>query len=370
MPKSNQASLFDTYESANVSVSSSNTPIHIKISDKDDTEMLKLKKAFNKGLSQIEKIRRELEAFDINMQKLSDRYHTEIDPMMMELHKVQIQAIEILDAAYQKKSYTLTEKEVLHEHILKEINHLVDAGGTVPEKFNSYLAIPDEAKGLLADMVKEKYGFDVDPDDLAGETKLNFEDFQAKYQKFFIQDEDQDDKKMDTEFVDLREHFMKMYKSLAKRIHPDLERNETVRLQKEQLMQELTAAKENEDLFALLTLRQKIDRIEKTESDLDENFLALYLKKIKSELKALDNKLLNKKHSSGKDSFLYNRYYAKSEKVQSKNFVMHQLQLKDEIDEYEDWVLSFKTVKSTKEYIQAYLDEQLYGGSAYAFSEW
>ena len=73
-------------------------------------------------------------------------------------------------------------------------------------------------------------------------------------------------------------------------------------------MQELTAAKEREDFFALLTLREKIDRIEKTELELDESYLSLYLKKIKSEIWELKEKLKAKKQFSGKDSFLYNKF--------------------------------------------------------------
>lgn len=46
----------------------------------------------------------------------------------------------------------------------------------------------EEDKDLLADMIREQYGFDIDVDDIIGETKLNEEDFHAKYQESFARE--------------------------------------------------------------------------------------------------------------------------------------------------------------------------------------
>lgn len=189
MPKSTQTSLFDTYESVNSSAQSSDAPVHIKMAKEDDVEVRKLKKSFHKGLLEIRRIKNEIENFDKSVQKLGDRYQSEISPILMELNKIQLDGLEALDKAYQKKSYTMYEKEALKEIIIQEIDHLVTAGGTLPDKFQSYMELPDDQKELLVDMFKEQYGFDVDVDDVVGEGKLNEEDFRAKYQEFFGQEE-------------------------------------------------------------------------------------------------------------------------------------------------------------------------------------
>ena len=354
MSKTTQQSLFDTQDD----VEKPSAPIHIKMSDTDDADVRKLKTSFKRGLLQIQKLKTEITSFDDTVQKLGERYQSQISPMLMELNKIQLAALDVLDAAYQKKSYTNEEREALREIILKEIDLFLGAGGTLPDRFHSYMVFPEEEKELLADMFKEQYGFEVDIDDIAGEKKLNEEDFRAKYQSFFGQNGAPEKKKTTSDFVDLRLHFMKIYKSLAKRVHPDLERNDKLRGEKEQLMQALTAAKESEDLFALLTLREKIDRMEKTESDLDETYLSLYLKKIKSEIKTLKNQLSDKKQFSGREAFLYQRYYAPSKKTETQRFNAHLKELKKEMKEYSEWMLHFRTVKSTKNYIEDYLIEQ------------
>lgn len=72
------------------------------------------------------------------MQKLDARYQSEIGPRLLELNKVQIRALDILDAAYQKKSYTHDEKQALKEIIVKEIEHLVNSGGMLPDLYDIF----------------------------------------------------------------------------------------------------------------------------------------------------------------------------------------------------------------------------------------
>lgn len=99
-----------------------------------------------------------------------------------------------------------------------------------------------------------------------------------------------------------------LYKELAKLIHPDLEQDENKRQKKEQLMKELTDAKNTEDVHAMLLIRQKAAIINKA-GDGDKTYslqmLKMYNNAMKKKLEGL-KRILQQKifHSFGsKESF-------------------------------------------------------------------
>jgi hypothetical protein len=63
----------------------------------------------------------------------------------------------------------------------------------------------------------------------------------------------------------------KLYKQLAKALHPDLEQDPSVKAEKEQLMKRLTTAYKNDDLHALLSI--EMEWFKRTESDEQEGKL-------------------------------------------------------------------------------------------------
>jgi hypothetical protein len=79
-----------------------------------------------------------------------------------------------------------------------------------------------------------------------------------------------------------------IYKSLAKLVHPDLERDETERLKKEEFMKRVNQAYNNNDLFTLLALEQewladKADRI----NELTKTQIKLYIEVLNEQLQEI-----------------------------------------------------------------------------------
>jgi hypothetical protein len=87
-----------------------------------------------------------------------------------------------------------------------------------------------------------------------------------------------------------------LYKELIKLLHPDLEQNETVKIEKEQLMKELTLAKENNNLHDMLVIKQKAYEINKAEIKFDSyslDTLKAYNKILKQKIDQLIPKYRN-----------------------------------------------------------------------------
>jgi hypothetical protein len=94
-----------------------------------------------------------------------------------------------------------------------------------------------------------------------------------------------------------------LYKTLAKELHPDLEKDNAVRDIKVKLMQELSEAKNNKDLFAMLRIQQKALPYLKKESA--QHIFSL------DRLKAF-NKVLGEKLRTYKDQLgqkIFEKYY-------------------------------------------------------------
>ncbi len=92
----------------------------------------------------------------------------------------------------------------------------------------------------------------------------------------------------DPKFVTSKE----LYKDLAKALHPDLEQDEKIKLEKVKLMQELSIAKQNNDLYAMLQIQKKAIAFIKVEQQ--QKYLTL--EKLKKFNALLQQKLKEKKH--------------------------------------------------------------------------
>lgn len=81
-----------------------------------------------------------------------------------------------------------------------------------------------------------------------------------------------------------------IYKQLAKALHPDLELDPIMKMEKDELMKQLTVAYENRDLFTLLRL--ELQWLKKEESNLDgmaEDTLKIYCELLKQQIANIEH---------------------------------------------------------------------------------
>lgn len=365
MANPNQTNLFGEREETKPSTSTGMVKsLNVEPRPDDDPGLRRLKKNFNHRLKAIAKLKEEIEELPKVFGALNDQYNKIVQPTEERLLTGKLALIETIDDTYAKKSFSNRDRDYICSLMVEELNTISEMGYEYDTKFERYFELDDleDSKDLIEEMISEMMGIDIDVEDMIGKEKLSAEEFEEKYgekikeeAEAFEQEQNnnsrkqQNKKKNEGDEPDYNLHFMKTYKSLAKKIHPDLEQDPVLRKEKEKLMQELAHAKDGRDLFQLIAIKLKI---EKNEVVLDETYLKFYAGQLLEQKKNLKQDIYILKNQSGVNSWLYQKFHARHRKTTMKRFATYRDSLENEIEQCEQFTQSIKTVKGMKQYIR------------------
>lgn len=183
-------------------------------------------------------------------------------------------------------------------------------------------------KQRIEQQIKNQYGVDVDLDDLSNKNFKTEEERQAhheKYKEFFEKYKEQEDKEFqdyysgknrkektktksekekETKLAEveklLNTDINKLFKELAKLIHPDREQNPELRIKKENLMKELSNARDNSDIADILRIKMLVDELlpnNTNELSLNDSSIKRFVNIIKSKIADLEKTIRQKAHS-------------------------------------------------------------------------
>ena len=269
-----------------------------KKASKNDTPLEKEMRRFNKLVKELEEQEKENEGQKIEDEKYRQLFFSKVQPLLIELAHTQLMFIEKLEAVVYANKFS---KNMERSFVAFAITILQDAAvylDAAQNKMDNYL----NWQLTLFSKTEQTPALQQEEDE---ETYLNEDDSYSREQPF-SRPNDETKKKLADDME--KKSIAELYKELAKLIHPDLEQDEAIRYRKEQLMKELTAAKEKEDIHAMLFIKQKADVINKTsssEKSYSLQLLKLYNNSMKKKLEALRRQLQQKIfHSFGsKESF-------------------------------------------------------------------
>ena len=269
-----------------------------KKASKNDTPLEKEMRRFNKLVKELEEQEKENEGQKIEDEKYRQLFFSKVQPLLIELAHTQLMFIEKLEAVFYANKFS---KNMERSFVAFAITILQDAAvylDAAQNKMDNYL----NWQLTLFSKTEQTPALQQEEDE---ETYLNEDDSYSREQPF-SRPNDETKKKLADDME--KKSIAELYKELAKLIHPDLEQDEAIRYRKEQLMKELTAAKEKEDIHAMLFIKQKADVINKTsssEKSYSLQLLKLYNNSMKKKLEALRRQLQQKIfHSFGsKESF-------------------------------------------------------------------
>jgi hypothetical protein len=267
-----------------------------KKASKNDTPLEKEMRRFNKLVKELEEQEKENERQKMEDEKYQQLFFTKVHPLLIELAHTQLLFIEKLEEIFYANKFS---KNMERSFVAFAIPILQDAANyldAAAEKMNNYI------NWQMTLFPKSEHAPVVQEDE---ETYLDEEDDYSREQSF-SRPHDETKKKLADDIE--KKSISELYKELAKLIHPDLEQDEAIKYRKEQLMKELTAAKDKEDVHAMLFIKQKADVINKTsssEKSYSLQLLKLYNNSMKKKLEALKRQLQQKIfHSFGsKESF-------------------------------------------------------------------
>ncbi len=271
-------------------------PLNQRKASKNDSPLEKEMRRFNKLVKELQEQEKENAMQQMEDEKYQQLFFAKVHPMLVELASTQLSFIDKLEAIFYADKFS---KNLERSFVSFAISMLQDASlhlDAAKDKMDNYI---NWQSTLFPKADKNPVLTDEDDDDVfSTDDDGDFEE--KKYSGI------KENKRM-TEDIE-KKSVSDLYKELAKLIHPDLEQDEALRYRKEQLMKELTAAKDKEDVHAMLLIKQKADILNQasgSEKSYSLQLLKLYNNSMKKKLEHLKRTLQQKIFRSfgSKESF-------------------------------------------------------------------
>lgn len=311
-----QTSLFNT----NNTTQKQQSKNALIISSQKQQPLNKQQQAFNRLVKRIEKLRLELEKSSADLDEKLKYYAKNIHPLEQQLTIMRKEVAKLLFPFYTNKKLLIQpQKKTLKKFLSLQLKEIFAIDGNKPDAelgkiFETVNGVSYEdaatqefemAKDEMESMF-ESAGFDINLKDI--EKDMTPEEMVAKMksleEEFLKQQENIASKKTarkktvkqlekeerERQLEEARnKNISSIYKQLAKALHPDLEQDEDIKLEKEALMKRLTVAYENNDLHSMLSLEMEwIHKEEQYADQLSNEKLAIYNQVLKEQVQDLE----------------------------------------------------------------------------------
>lgn len=276
--------------------------------------------SFNKLVKKIKILRRDLEKRVLELDEKLSFYGKEIHPLEMELNTTRKEVIKVMFGYFKNRKAVKGEKKKSLKRFLESfLDDILSFETNTPDQelkdiFKAVKGISyEEAASIEFEGMKSECqsvfkdaNFDFDMDNI--NKNMSEEEVAEQMKNIFDSMENQQENKKPDETVRKKtarelkkeakekqvaearnKNVSSMYKQMAKVFHPDLEPDETLKLQKHVLMQRLTVAYKNNDLHTMLML--EMEWIQKEEHNIDKlssDKLSIYNQVLKEQVEDLE----------------------------------------------------------------------------------
>ena len=187
---------------------------------------------------------------------------------------------------------------------------------------------------------------EIEKDDYSEEFDQGFEeDFDYQYNRSFSKRNSKEELGI-LEKLFKGSQLNKMYKRLAAKLHPDKESDATKKAIKHDLMQQLASARENKDVFTLLTLYH--EHIDDDSFNFDAETLAAIEALLSKKVSELNAELKALKSADTPEAIVWEHFHGRSNKITTENIATHTERLEDEIMSINQFIVSTSTLKALK----------------------
>ncbi len=283
----------------------------------------KQQQAFNRLVGKIEKLKLRLEETTKALNERLDFYGKKIHPVEQRRNLLNIEITKLLFRFFKNKKLLLKkERQSLKAILANQLNLISPFLESEPDEelesiFKaieglSYEEARDEEYDLMMNDLQDvfdDFGFDLDIDDF--HRKMTSTDFIEKMMEAEGQMKENNQKndfkrperKKTKKQLEKEERVKKIeeartknissiYRQLAKIFHPDLERDQDMKIEKEELMKKLTVAYQNSDLHTLLSLELAwIQKEENNLGKLTDDKLSIYNEVLREQVRDLENQI-------------------------------------------------------------------------------
>jgi hypothetical protein len=287
-------------------------------------------------MQRLQYIKKDIDTTRNQIEKARHHVRKDLMPIIDRIATQKFEYVRILDEAYEKKFFTFKQKEHIRKLIEDKSHQLLQQYRFEPARkmykkyvkhnrnldtdvFNSASDVAKEFAEAVNDLLfdwrkdkekdKEKKRFDIndDTDNLNTENEgFRLDDFDKGNKKRVVFHSDKKNKPFDT-----AQALRLLYTRLAKDLHPDLERDEKRKAEKNDVMRRLTEAYKNEDLYELLQIQFEYnadnsenytDALPKEQLNVINETLLSQIKKLQEEYKEMT--------VFGEDAILYRQFCA------------------------------------------------------------
>jgi len=230
-------------------------------------------------MQRLQYIKKDIGTTRNQIEKARQHVRKDLMPIIDRIATQKFEYVRILDDAYEKQFFTFKQKEHIRKLIEERSHQLLQQYRFEPARkmykkyvkhnrnldtdiFNSASDVAKEFAGAVNDLLfdwrkdrekNKKKRFDINEDEEnqnAENEGFRMEDLDKGNKKRVIFHSDKKDKPFDT-----AQALRLLYTRLAKDLHPDLERDEKRKTEKNDVMRRLTEAYKNEDLYELLQIQ-------------------------------------------------------------------------------------------------------------------
>jgi hypothetical protein len=296
----------------------------------------KAQKEFNDALAKHKAVIKQAQEIDVLVNFANAEYAKQIFPELENKKKLVGEHTQVLCGIYIDEPVKLSknQREKLKLIILDICSQEIEDDRELYYNIVLQLETTAERNQRLAEkkriekQIKNQFGFDVDLEDLNRTSFDSEEEKQAhkeKYKEFFEKHREQESKEFEDYFnrkkkkekpktkaqLDkesklaeaeklLNTDINKLFKDLAKLIHPDREQDTELRVKKENLMKELSNARDNSDIADILRIKMLVDDLlpnNTTELSLNDSSIKRFVGIIKSKITELEKTIKQKAHN-------------------------------------------------------------------------
>jgi len=286
----------------------------LALSKKSKNVLTKEQQAFNKITKRIHLLQQQMESESKKMDSLKSFYQKEVLPAVQKLSRNKIilsQRLHEKRTAVKLSNAQNTKLDRIIFLLLEDAFSVCEPDEATKKIYDFYCDTPydeglneeeEEIKSMASKMFKEQFGVDLDPsvfeenpdfDKLKNDLEKQFEEKESK-----TKPRKKTTKQIEQELLQKQKDELKgkslrsIYLSLVKILHPDTEKDEKLRGEKEETMKEVTVAYQNKDMMSLLKIQTKwVTTHEGILNNTDENTLKVYTQLLKDQAKELAQEL-------------------------------------------------------------------------------
>ena len=349
--------------------------IGLNIVAQGERPLSKNQQLFNKLTKRIETLEKDIVKEEERLTQLLQIHSKEIIPLEEKVANARIQLAITLEKAVEVNKFSKKQADHIRQTIVSLCDDaFVDIEPTPEQEafYDKWSDVPYheevdaatiESKEMISDFMSHMFGMEIDMSDF-DESEEGFANFQQKMKEQFEQSQQSQKKTKKQQALEgakkeeeeiKNKSIRSVYLALAKVLHPDTEMDPRLKIEKEEILKQVTVAYDQKDLVTLLKL--EMAWVHKTSEHLEkltEDKLKVYISALKQQAAELEREKYSLRYHPRYSTII--DYMRNSGKYALNQIRIESNELKNIFDYLQEYIRTFEKPNTKKE-ITAFINE-------------